>query len=146
MMFNVLVKGTKIMRTKIYIIALLSVLPVAVSAQTYGTTYKPAKPAQREAEDVIQSQQIMMAGNTYNGTVYEPFSTAAPSDYSEVSTTSTTEESGRPGHIRKGFINPSDPGEQSEEFPIGEPWIMAVMAVVFGGVIYLRRRRAAVKR
>ena len=131
------------MKTKIYIIALLSVLTVAVSAQTYGKTYKPA---QREAEDVIQSQQIMMAGNTYNGTVYEPFSTAAPSDYSEVSTTSTTEESGRPGHIRKGFINPSDPGEQSEEFPIGEPWIMAVMAVVFGGVIYLRRRRAALKR
>ena len=144
MMFNVLVKGTKIMRTKIYIIALLSVLPVAVSAQTYGTTYKPAKPAQREAEDVIQSQQIMMAGNTYNGTVYEPFSTATPSDYSEVSTTSTSEESGRPGHIRKGFDIGGDtpPGPS----PIGEPWIMAVMAVVFGGVIYLRRRRAAVKR
>ena len=141
MMFNVLVKGTKIMKTKIYIIALLSVLTVAVSAQTYGKTYKPA---QREAADVIQSQQIMMTGNTYNGTVYEPFSTATPSDYSEVSTTSTSEESGRPGHIRKGFDIGGDtpPGPS----PIGEPWIMAVMAVVFGGVIYLRRRRAAVKR
>ena len=141
MMFNVLVKGTKIMKTKIYIIALLSVLTVAVSAQTYGKTYKPA---QREAADVIQSQQIMMTGNTYNGTVYEPFSTATPSDYSEVSTTSTSEESGRPGHIRKGFDIGGDtpPGPS----PIGEPWIMAVMAVVFGGVIYLRRRRAALKR
>ena len=141
MMFNVLVKGTKIMKTKIYIIALLSVLTVAVSAQTYGKTYKPA---QREAADVIQSQQIMMTGNTYNGTVYEPFSTTTPSDYSEVSTTSTSEESGRPGHIRKGFDIGGDtpPGPS----PIGEPWIMAVMAVVFGGVIYLRRRRATVKR
>ena len=132
------------MKHKLYIIALLSVLTVAVSAQTYGTTYKPAKPAQREAEDVIQSQQIMIAGNTYNGTVYEPFSTTTPSDYSEVSTTSTSEESGRPGHIRKGLIGgPEDPAGPS---PIGEPWIMAVMAVVFGGVIYLRRRRAALKR
>ena len=130
-------KGKSIMKRRVYIIAILSVIAVTASAQTFGTSHKPM---QREAEAVtVQSQQIMQT-NTYNGTVYEPFSTATPSEYHPVA--GDQESGGRPhGHIRRGFDVGGESG-RSEEFPIGEPWVMAVMAVVFGGVIALRRRRA----
>ena len=130
-------KGKSIMKRRVYIIAILSVIAVTASAQTFGTSHKPM---QREAEAVtVQSQQIMQT-NTYNGTVYEPFSTATPSEYSEVGSATTTDDmSGK--HIRRGFDVGGESG-RSEEFPIGEPWVMAVMALAFSFVIARRRKRA----
>lgn len=43
---------------------------------------------------------------------------------------------------RRGFINPGDPGNQSEEFPIGEPWVLLAFAAASAGVIAWRRRGA----
>ncbi len=43
--------------------------------------------------------------------------------------------------VRRGFINPSDPGDQSDEYPVGEPWVMLLFAAAAGTTIAIRRRR-----
>ena len=71
----------------------------------------------------------MATGNAYNGTVYEPFSSATPSEYSEVGAENTSgTNNGR--QIRKGLIGgPEDPLGPS---PVGEPWVLALLALVYG--------------
>lgn len=49
--------------------------------------------------------------------------------------------SGHKGSTRRGFITPGDPGDQSEEFPVGEPWVMLVFAACGAALIAARRRR-----
>lgn len=67
----------------------------------------------------------------------------------EAITTPDSEDSGssHKGGIRKGFITPGDPGEQSEESPIGEPWALLLFAAAFAGVVarrqHLRTQKAA---
>ena len=122
-----------IMKTRIFIIAILSVLAGVVNGQTF-------QPAAVD-NNAIQSQQILQTSTRYNGHVYEPFSSATPSELSKVGNGSTTEDKQPGGHIRT-FINPNDPGNQSNEFPIGEPWVMALLALVYGVwcIVYRRRK------
>ena len=119
------------MRTKIVIIALLSVVTVAVNAQTYKNTYTPS--AQPEY-GVIQSQQIMST-NAHEGTIYEPFSNSTPSEQSSVGASQTSPAGPNRG---KKFDTGGDSGQGPS--PVGEPWVLAVFALAFGGVIALRRR------
>lgn len=113
------------------IIVILSAVVLAGTAQNY-TTSQVNDPA-------IQSQQIMQSGSSYQGTVYEPFGNTTPSDYNPVAG-----EQGKPkGNVRKGFINPSDPGQQSNEYPIGDAVLpFALMALTFAGVVYFRKHKA----
>ena len=95
---------------------------------------------QKRIETPIQSQQIMTTGASYSGTVYEPFSNATPSEQSSVGATAPTHSTSGP---RRGFINPSDPGDKSNEFPIGDAVLpLLMMAMLFAGVTYFRKRRA----
>ena len=48
--------------------------------------------------------------------------------------------SGAKGNIRRGFITPSDPGNQSEDFPIGEPWVLLLFAAASAAGIAVRKR------
>lgn len=46
------------------------------------------------------------------------------------------------GSIRRGgFITPSDPGVQSGESPIGEPWVMLLFAAALAATTAIRLRR-----
>ena len=129
------------MKTRIFIIAILSAITIVASAQTYGNSYTPAARDYSASlnQRAIQSQRIMATGNAYNGTVYEPFSTAMPSEYSEVGSRNSSEGTKPERQIRKGLIGgPEDPLGPS---PIGEPWVLLLMAVAFGGVIYLSRKK-----
>ena len=132
------------MRTRVYIIAILSIAVMKLSAQTYGTTYTPAVRdyGAIQNQQAIQSQQIMATGNAYNGTVYEPFSAATPSEYNNVGSGESSEGNKSGKHIRT-FINPSDPGNQSNESPIGEPWVLLGLALVYGVgcTVYKRRKQ-----
>ena len=140
-----------IMRTRLYIIAILSIVTMVANAQTYGKTYTPAQRSHEAIlqQQAIQSQQIMQNGNAYKGTVFEPFGTAVPSDQSEVSTSS-----GPTKHLRRGYDangnwipDGDDFGGGAEtgnstQFPIGDALLpMMIFATLFAGVFYLRRKK-----
>ena len=127
---------------------LLSIILSIASINTaWAVTYNPSGVAQQ----TMQSQQVMQTGGAYNGTVYEPFSNATPSEASNPAKA--------PGGPRRGY-NP-ETGEwtpdapdietagdygQSGESPIGEPWVMALFALAFAGMIAIRQyKRKTVK-
>ena len=119
------------MKKKLYIIALLSVVAIVVNAQSFSTN---------KDQRVMPNQQVVGVG-AYNGTVYEPFSTATPSEQSEVGSQYTPSKGSGP---RKSLIGgPEDPPGPS---PIGDAVLpMLLCAAVFCGVIALRRKRSALK-
>ena len=118
------------MRKHLYIIAILSIVAVELSAQTYGKVYTPAArdyEASIQSQQAIQSHQIMSSGKTYNGTVYEPFSTTTPSEYNGMGNSSTTTEGGDSKRkARKDLIiGPEDPPGPS---PVGNtPWLLMML-------------------
>ena len=86
-----------------------------------------------------QNQQMVQTGARYTGTVYEPFSESVPSEQSAVGASYSP---GRPGHIRTDIGSNQDGGEGSNDSPIGDAVLpLLLMAVAFGGVIALRRKR-----
>lgn len=137
------------MKKHLFLKSLLIAIGLLVTSinSAWGQTFG----AGGQQQTAIQSQQIMNGG-AYKGTVYEPFSGTTPSEqsYSPVKA---------PGGPRKGY-NP-ETGEwtpdspdietagdygQSEESPIGEPWVMALFALAFAGVIAIRQyKRKTVK-
>lgn len=123
------------MKTRIYIIILFCLATMTALAQTFS-----AKPIENTP---IQSQQIMSTGANYNGTVYEPFTTSTPSEYTEGENAASYSPGKAPGY-RKGFGGGPESGQGPS--PIGDAMLpLLLMAVVFCGAIYFRRRRAAQK-
>ena len=90
-----------------------------------------------QAED-MHSQQIMSTGSAYNGTIYAPFDDTAPSQYTEGAMTPAQQPSSGPR--RSKITGPDTP--PADEFPVGEPWIMALFALLFAIAVPLRRRKA----
>ena len=94
---------------------------------------------QKRIETPIQSQQIMTTGASYSGTVYEPFSNATPADYNSVGAAAPTHSTSGP---RRSFDVGGETGK-STEFPIGDAVLpLLMMAMLFAGVTYFRKRRA----
>ena len=120
------------MKTRIFIIAIVSFVTIVANGQTF-------QPAAVD-NNAIQSHQIMQTGKAYNGTVYEPFSSATPSELGTIGTENTsTTDNGR--HIRKGLIGgPEDPLGPS---PIGDAVLpLLALALVYGVwcIVYRRRK------
>lgn len=101
-------------------------------AQDYGSQ---AYPAQQD----FRSHQMMSSGSVYGGTVYAPFDNTTPSEQSNVGAQSPNRA---PGGPRRGFIKPGEMG-QSEDYPVGEPWVLLAFAAAFAGGIALRKRNRA---
>ena len=118
------------MKTRIFFLTLLSLATITVSAQLFTAPDK---------QDVaFQSQQFVRQVSTYSGTTYTPFSTTTPSDQSEVGAGdgTATPPSG-PRRLGGG----TEIGNQSNEYPVGEPWVLLVMAAALAGGIYGRRKK-----
>ncbi len=128
------------MKTRHYIIAILSVATLTANAQTYT----PAS----SKNGTIESQQIMPTGGNYNGTVYEPFSTTAPSEQSAVGASySPSKAPSRPRRENDSdpFATNQDAGDKDPGSPIGDAMVpLMVMAAAMAGVVYLRRRKQTV--
>ena len=122
------------MKKIVMIIVILSAVVLAGTAQNYTAAHLN--------DPAIQSHQILQTGAAYQGTVYEPFSTTAPSEYHPVA--GEQESGGSPrGHIRTGFLDPSDPGTKSEEYPLGDAILpLLLCALAFSFVIARRKKRA----
>ena len=122
-----------IMRNRLYIIALFSIIAVLVKAQP-SELYNPVN------NQPIQSQQIIKGGANYQSVVYEPFTNAAPSEYSESEEGTVAKAPG----IRSfgNFDDVPEGGEQENTYPLGDAVLpLLVMAMVSAGVIALRRRK-----
>ena len=117
------------MKTKLLIVAVLSAMTMSVMAQSFA----PA----RVANEPIQSQP-MMTGGSYSGTVYEPFSNVAPSEYN--SSNETYSPAKAPGGPRKGFDIGGDtpPGPS----PIGDAmWPLMLLACAYCAFLIIRTRK-----
>lgn len=93
----------------------------------------------------LNMQSVRVPNNAhYQGTTYKAFNDAPPSAY----TAQTIEEScaiHRPGSIGKSrrignFDNIPEGGTQENMSPIGEPWLLALFAALFAGIITWKKR------
>lgn len=127
-------------------IALLFFMVITTSAhaQSFQSTsaYKISSP-QLEATQ----QHTAPAYQSYQSTIYEPFSGLTPSS----SNGGNNQPSGISGR-RNATIDPgngddwgsnSDGGDQENSYPIGEPWIMLAFAAMAAVVITLRKKQTA---
>ena len=115
------------MKTRVYIIAILSMLSIA----GYAVNYTPT-------QEWKTTSPMMMSGSALSPQVTE---VGAEYAASVATTTETYSPNNAPG--RRFFPKPGETG-QSEEFPIGDAVLpLALMATVFAGVIALRRKRKA---
>ena len=123
------------MRNILNIIIICLVATVSVNAQMATSRYAYGQ------TDAIVSPQSVTTTPRYSSPIYEPFSNSVPSDQTEVG----AEQGGaHKGHIRRGFINPSDPGDPSHDSPIGDALLpLLALALAFGAVTYFRRKRIA---
>ena len=120
------------MKTKLYIIALLSAIAVLVNAQDWNT---------RSINDpAIQSQQIIKGGATYDGMVYQPFDNTLPSEQVPVGTEETGQQRNNQNGIRKGFDIGGDTGQGPS--PIGDAVLPLMLLLgAYCGVMFVRRKR-----
>ncbi|MBR3407247.1 MAG: hypothetical protein IKG86_00200 [Paludibacteraceae bacterium] len=142
------------------LLALFVVLITSI-ATAGAYTYTPTGAGQQAAQTqqtmqsqqpAIQSHQMMHGGSSYQGQVYTPFSGEVPSSQSSPARISgprrekiDTGDEGEGGEGGEGWLDKPDYGG-TDLSPIGEPWIMALFALAFAGVIAIRQyKRKTVK-
>ena len=81
---------------------------------------------------------------TYESVIYEPFATETPSQYTDGGSESGSGNNGPKGVSgRRNLAGGGDPGSQSPNSPIGEPWIMLAFAAMAAIAIALRKKQTA---
>jgi len=93
------------------------------------------------AQEWQSTSTLQGTGSAYAPQVMEVGATTVP-------TIATTTESYSPAKApsgpRRGFIDPNNPGNQSNESPIGDAVLpLMLMAMLFAGVVYTRRKKQA---
>ena len=121
------------------LLVMLSLCSVVLAAPGWSNTNMSARQSdQTELSDVQRGAAWQSDYRGYQSQIFEIGTTNVPSDYSEVSSNSS---GGHKGAVRK-LGGGTDPGEQSENSPIGEPWIMVLFAVFAVGIIAYKRRNS----
>ena len=103
------------------------------SNSMYGTHYLQQETYSYRMPE-MQTQCIMTGGAKYSSFVYEPFNNAVPSEYTD-GQAYTPSVSGK-----RKLGGGTDPGNQSTQSPVGEPWILAVFALLFAGVMAWKKK------
>ena len=110
------------MRNKSLVIFLFALFAsVAVFAQT-SNPYNQGM--------MSTSSPMMQTGSPYS------------SHISPVGASSPYETMNGPSNRRNSFITPEDVN-QSEESPVGEPYVLVLFAAVAAGAVYIKRQKAA---
>lgn len=118
------------------VLAMLLFGTTAVAGPGWSNTSMSAR--QSNADELSDRQPSSAWQPSYQGyqsQLFEIGTTNVPSDYSEISSESSSPHKAGPRKLGGG----TDPGEQSENSPIGEPWIMFLFALLACGVIAYRR-------
>ena len=110
---------------------------VFFSMATLAAQAQPFTPTPEFQHLAMQSQLIMQNGQNYQGTIYEPFDNTAPSDQSGYGP-NRAKGKDRPGNPRT-YIGGPEAGQGP--CPVGEPWVLAVFAMVFAAVVWMKRRK-----
>lgn len=113
-----------------------------------ATSLAVARPVVRRANNSTSAPVFAQAASkapamqaprytAHQSMVQQPFSNNLPSESSTSFAGSTPDGI---SNRKNTFITPDDPGDRSEESPVGEPWIMLIFAVVAALTITLRKR------
>lgn len=122
------------LRSVLFVIFLLS--GIALSAQTFSSTSS----YNRTSEPAISTQQ-QQSYQSYRSTVYEPFTDTPPSATGVNAAEQEFDITGR----KNGFITPSNPNE-SDESPVGEPWVLLVFAAAAAVVVAIRGKQQGISK
>ena len=115
-------------RNIVLLTVFLSMTTLAVYAQPFTPTQTP--------QVAMQSQQIMQNGQNHDGTIYAPFDNTMPSEQSS----GPNKAPGKGGGGNpKTFIGGPETGQGPS--PVGEPWVLAIFALAFAGVVAIRKTK-----
>ena len=118
------------MKNKISYIITFIFLSIGFAYTQAETPYFQAQP-----ETLPMQNAQVMPTTGYSGTVYAPFDASAPS---EQSAAGPSKAPGRPGNV-KTFIGGGETGQGPS--PVGEPWVLAIFAIAFAGIVAIRKRK-----
>ena len=119
------------------VLVMLSLCSVVLAAPGWSSM-SARQSDQTELSDVQRGAAWQSDYRGYQSQIFEVGTTNVPSDYSDPSTESSSPHKGGPRKLGGG----TDPGEQSELSPIGEPWIMALFAILAAGIIAYKRKNS----
>ena len=114
-------------RNIVLLTVFLSMTTLAVYAQPFTPTQTP--------QVAMQSQQIMQNGQNHDGTIYAPFDNPTPSEQSS----GPNKAPGKGGANPKTCLGGPETGQGPS--PVGEPWVLAIFALAFAGVLAIRKRK-----
>jgi hypothetical protein len=121
----------KEMRNKMMIMVLGALMVCLVPAAANG-----------QPKEEWQSTSVLMpSGSNYSSQISE---VGAAQVVSEAKTTTEVYSPAQaPSGPRRDIINPSNPGNQANDFPVGDAVLpLLVMAMLFAGVVYTRRKKS----
>lgn len=113
-------------------------LPIHADVFRSTSSYR-VDPRPMEATQIAPTPQYQ----TYESTIYEPFAEDAPSQYTNAGSESGS--SSGPSKIsgRRNLAGGGDPGNQSQNSPVGDAWVMLLFAAAAAIVIALRKKQTA---
>lgn len=138
----------------VVICILMCVGAMPLSAQIYstaqGSRYEASFPTEYGAtqQNAYSAHEAQANYNSYQSTVYVPFDNTMPSEntslYQSPSNSDAGDRSNAPSN-RRNLGGVGDPGNQSQESPVGEAWVMLFFAAAAAVVVFVRQRKAAVR-
>lgn len=135
------------MKTLRYLLIVIGVLSVvSVAAATFGTTYQPQRRGIQYSQHYAEMPTLTMSST---GSVMMKSGSALPmaavsgittaDDYAPSGPRRAKRDVGEGGTTENEDPDPDNPGEPA---PIGDVlWPLMLMALVFCGVVYLRRKK-----
>lgn len=118
-----------------------------LSATQSGYGGSTSQGGQASAGGYAMPQGFRVAGtksyNAYQSTVYEPFTTAAPSDNNPIYEPQISGRRNAWGGGGMGDNENDDPGKIDPNSPVGEPFVLLLFATVAAVVIRLRKKQTA---